>query len=228
MTQKFYLHDATTAVAGTLPSTKIGTSASVGTVAGSATNRVMDATIGVLQTSAALTTVAGTSAQQTWFRRWVSDPVAAQTFGATAAYTASWASSQSSTNSNFNEEWIVAIWRPGTGAIVGRITDNATVFETASAAGGTTQTARTATAPIANLTDVVALDGDIIVVEHWRDERVQSMATAYTNTVFYDGTTEASTTTCASFIDFGADIPMFSAAAAQVPYVNPMPPLLAQ
>jgi len=57
-------------------------------------------------------------------------------------------------------------------------------------------------------TSVTILDGDILVFEV-STTFTQGMATAYTDSFSYDGTTEASTTTCASFVTPPAALTLF-------------------
>lgn len=220
MTQRFYFHDATTAVAGTLPGgTNIfGEVASV-TAVGASTNRTMTGTIGAGQVSIAITTLASTSTQTNWFRRFVSEPIATQTIGDVASITVAYAYSMSSLNSLFRPAALLAVWRPGTGAIVGEVSLalSADVW-TETSAGSTVEIASSFVVPTgAGQNNISALNGDILVVELWRNISVQSMGTAYTNTIFYDGTTEGSASNNAGYLDMGSDIAMFSGAAAANP-----------
>jgi hypothetical protein len=102
------------------------------------------------------------------------------------------------------------VWRPGTGTVVGRIWDSLgggnSTTEPAVAA-----TEESADAALNGTTSVTAQDGDVLVCELWRDGTVQGMGTAYTNTVFYDGTTEGSASTNAAYLLFANDVAMFSA-----------------
>lgn len=201
MTQKFYTHDATTTVSGTLPgSTTLNTSSPNVTASGASTNRAMDGTIGTSQVSAALTTLASTSAQKNWARRHISPPLKAGTYGS-GTWTFSDAQSESNANSNLQAAIGVWFWRPSTGAKVGTV---ANVTQTTQLEPGTTETARSGTISGSNVT---ILDGDVLVVETW-GFNTQGNATARTNTWFYDGTTEASSTSNAAFIQAPADIPL--------------------
>lgn len=193
---KFYLHRATDTGPGTLPgSSALGGTPTV-TATGAATNRWLDGTIsGVAQTSTTTTTDGTANAQTAWFTRHLSPPIAAQTISA-QTITYSGAADEANAGSNFNPTIFLGVWDPvgnalrGTLLAVGAIT----VLEP-----GTTQTAGAASA---TSTQVVASAGDLIVCEVWRKSVAPGATTARTNIVFWDGTTEASTTNEASFISF--------------------------
>jgi len=202
MTQKFYLHTATSGATGTLPgaSSQSGTTPSV-TSSGATTNRTMDGTIGSSQVSQALTTLAQTGAQQNWMTRHISNPLAAQTIAA-GTWTLSAALSQSNTASAVKLELgAIYIWRPGTGTKVGNI------FTPAAGSSGPASTAEAAVSATGSGASITIQNGDLLVVEVWTSN-TQTMATAYTNTFFYDGTTEASSSSCASYLNAPADIPL--------------------
>lgn len=215
MTQKFYLRDATTSVAGTLPgASSIGTVTATVTVTGATTNRTLSGTIGSAQVSAAATTAAVTTQQRFWFRRFVSDPIAAQTVPGTSA---TWAlhlgMQQSSTSAQFNIGLgPIGVWRPGTGALVGLVRDATGAVGTGFPAS-TVEVAASVSSSGIN-TNVVAADGDVLVIEVWGPTVTQSSAMAFTDTVFYGGTTEDSATSNAAYILAPADITMFAAATA--------------
>src|SRR5689334_3644540 len=101
MTTKFYFHDAATTNTGTLPSTSTVQQlpSPQQSATGAATNRSMDGTIGPGQTSAAVTTSAVTSTQTSFFRRFLSPPLLAQTI-ANQNLTLSLAASESNANSD--------------------------------------------------------------------------------------------------------------------------------
>lgn len=199
MATKLYLHNATTTVGGILPgaSSQSATAPSV-TAAGASTNRVMDTTIGAAQTSAALTTLASTAQQRNWFRRFISPPLSAQTVGDVAGITTAGAGSVSNTNSNaFAAYGMVAVWRPSTGALVGRVQD--VVASNAFSVNVAAETAGNGFLSVGQ-TAIAALAGDVLIFEMWF-VNTQGMGTAYTNTFFYDGTTEASATSNAAYIE---------------------------
>lgn len=203
MATKFYLHRDTTADTGTLPGAgvSVGTFSVTAIATGGDTNRVADTTIGVsAQTSIALTTNNVQTPQPSLMLRCVSAPIAAQTLSA-QTITLGVGVKESNTNSNFACELVVlAVWRPGTGAIVGYLFDTGGLGVGPGVLGNSTSqlwgTSGVTCSP------VTSQDGDILVFELWRSTATQGMSTAYTNTIFYDGTTEASTTNAASYVNF--------------------------
>lgn len=204
MPTKFYLHAATTAVAGTLPSSSVSGTAPTQTA--SATNRTFDTSIGTGQTSVTLTTLAQTTTQNGVICRFISPPLEAQTLSS-QVISMSGAFSESNASSDFIPNWVLAVWRPSTGALVGRMVDRTGV---AWAEPGTTQTAGTSNAAGGvTVTAQTAQQGDVLVIELWRAPGTQGMAVAYTNIAFFDGTTEASTTNCATFIQFTNDVALY-------------------
>jgi hypothetical protein len=220
---KFYVHRTATSDTGTLPAAGASVSATTPRVILDGTNYSMDATIGAgAETSKVLTTIADTAAQASLLVRFLSDPIAAQTIAAQTV-TFDLSRVESNANSNFACLAVIAVWRPTGGSVVGRIADLALNLglnsSTTKAAGSASQTS----------TSVTAANGDILVLEVWRDATVQAMATAYTNSYFYDGTTESSITSEASFISFTTPITMSGggAPAEQPVHRNPMVQLLA-
>lgn len=200
---KFYLHATTTGNGGTLPAGTASVSATSPTKIASGTNRSMNATIGTSQTSIALTTNAVTSNQSSMIGRWISDPIGAQTISS-QTITVHCGESESNSNSNFNVSYVLAVWRPSNGSVVGRIYDlNAAL----SPAAGTSET-DTSISTSTGVSSVTASQGDVLVIELWRNSTVQGMGTSYTNTIFYDGTTEASASTNAAYVNFANAITM--------------------
>jgi len=149
----------------------------------------MNGTKGTLQVAPTLTSLASTSRQNNWFRRFISPALQAQTIpaGTTSLWNV-WAGGQASNSAG---GWSVSrgciyVWRPSTGALVGKIID-------APATGGVgtvgTSEIITAAGAFNGTADVVCQDGDVIVCELWGGG-TQSMATAYTWTIGYDGTVD--------------------------------------
>lgn len=197
MTLKFYLHDATTADTGTLPgSTNISGQTVNITATGAATNRSADDAIGASQVSIALSTVASTSAQTNWFARFCSIPLAAQTI-ASQNVTVHLGASESNNSSNLFPKVVITVWRPSTGATVGTLATLTGVTEP-----GTNETDVSVAGTSTAIT--VAL-GDILVIEVF-GANTQAMGTSYTNTIFYDGTTEASSSSNAAYVAFVNDV----------------------
>jgi hypothetical protein len=221
---KFYLHDAATSDTGTLPGAAASVSTITPDVIGSGVNRSMDATIGVLQTSRLINTIARTTPTQGGLiARFLSAPIAAQTF-ADQAIDVRLGASEASTNSNFLPTYCLVVWRPGTGAVVGRIRDNPSTGGVGTEPG-TTET--NTLVQVFTSTPVTSQDGDVLVLELWRFPGTQAMATTYANTAFYDGTVEGSTTTNAAYLLFTNDVSMSAGGPAANPvHRNPMVQLL--
>ena len=154
----------------------------------------MTTSIGVAQASLAGTTQATVTAQAMRMGMWESAPMSAQTLP-TGTWTLSIASSEANAASNFQPTFCLYVWRPSTGAMVGSALYDHTADVTEP---GTSETAGTLTT--GSISGVAVNAGDILVCEIWRDSVAQGGATARTNTFYYDGTTEASTTSCASFL----------------------------
>lgn len=192
MTTKLYLHNAANALSGTFPTGEQSPTFTAGwTATGANTLRTMDTTIGVSQASLAGTTLASTSAQ-TGFLGFFCSPAlsGAQTVGG-STFDLLLAVSESNLNANFGPgSFNVYVWRPGTGAKVGTIWDG--IASTALEPGSASSEQVTGTFNV-TATSVSAADGDVIVCEVW-SSFTQGMATAYTATIFYDGTTENTTT----------------------------------
>jgi fibronectin-binding autotransporter adhesin len=213
--QKFYLHDAALSPAPSpnAPGASSLSGATPGvTATGASTNRAMTGSAGSAQASAALSTLASTTAQVNWFRRFVSAPMAAQTIGA-GNWVLSGAASESAAQSN------LILWRGGVYRYRPSDDTTATIFQdvttntTPGTEPGTTQTAISSTWAGSGTTLVA---GDVIVLELW-GQNTQANGTSRTNTIFYDGTTEASTTNCATFLDAPAALTLldtFTGAAA--------------
>jgi hypothetical protein len=193
---KFYLHDAVSTVAGTLPGAGnafVQVGDTTGDAAGARTARAADDVIGTLQTSSTIIATANQLAQHWGHRRFVSDPLAAFTFNiGDGNWTFSYARSENNTNHNLTPTMWVYLWRPGTGAQVGSAAVHFTGTEP-----GTTELAESVTATMANPTSII--DGDVLVFEY-SALFTQSKSSALTDTFYYDGTTEASSTSCATFV----------------------------
>lgn len=208
---KFYLLDATTPNSGTMPGSGDafkgeGTSSSNdnnGDATGARTAR--DAT-DVAGTSnpdieSVITSNADTLTQRWGHRRFVSRPIAARTFApGDGNWTFSYARSEANLNHNQSIRCNVYLWRPSTGAAVGTFN----VSNSSQAIMGGSEPTVAATEQAESVTGTWALstagaDGDVLVFEI-ATVFLQAMATAYTDNFAYNGTTEASTTTCASFV----------------------------
>jgi hypothetical protein len=218
MTQRFYLHAATTTDTGTLPGAAVSISATTPTKIASGVNRDMNDTGGVLQTSVVLTTNANVNPQPSMIARWLSKPIAAQTINTVVNIGVSGAHAESNLLSNFESIFVLGVWRPGTGALVGRIFDQAgRLVEPGTAA---VEEWEDGSVSAGFQTAVTSQLGDVLVLEWWRADTVQGMATGYTNTAFFDGTIEGSATTAAAFVDVGQEITMAAVPVPDVPYRN--------
>ncbi len=226
---KFYLHDVTSPNTGTMPSNSPaviqGGPLGTGTeAAGNATARDATDVIGTANpdTESSITAQAAATRQVLGHRRFVSRPLAATTFhAADGSWTFSYARSQSNTNhtsggSSGPTVCNVYLWRPSTGAQVGSIT-------VAFPGGLLTVTAETADSRVASWGGTQAiLDGDILVFDVCSDF-TQGMAVAYTDQFAYNGTIEADTTSCASFITPPAPLTLFTPAGSML--VHPFQPI---
>lgn len=215
---KFYLLDATSPNTGTMPSgvlliSPTGTTATTGDAAGSTTAR--DAT-DVAGTSnpdieTTITSNADTLVQNWGLRRFVSRPLAAQTLTAGDTWTFSYARQESNLNHNQSTTVTVYVWRPSSGLRIGGGSNTGV-----SVSGGEPTVAATvqaqSTTQVWN-SSITLVDGDILVFDVTATFQ-QSMATAYTDSFEYNGTTEASITTCASFVSPPAALTLFTASAA--------------
>jgi len=206
---KFYLLDAATPNTGTMPTSEPGSTFTTmtGGAAGSTTARDATDVHGSSNPDIESTfTSNANTLQQDWgCRRFVTRPLAARTFaGADGNWTFSAATSESSLNHNQSITVVVYGWRPSTGLQVGTTQMTTSLPEPTSAS---TETANSNTAAWGS--SLTILDGDILVFDIW-DSFVQSMGTAYTSNFAYNGTTEASTTTCASFISPPAAITLYT------------------
>jgi len=192
---EWYLHDATFSGSGTYPGATSQSATSPGvTVSGASTNRTMDGTKGTgAQTLVAGASLAQTATQNIWFRRFISPPLAAQTIPAGTGLTGiagGFLVSNSNASGVFPSYPVVYIWRPSTGAIVGKLLDTVT-------AGGSVGVGTSETWNISgfqNTSALAILDGDVLVCELWM-HGTQGMATSYNWSVGYGSTTEYPNTT---------------------------------
>lgn len=220
--QKFYLLDATSPNTGTMPSNSpvdyAGGVLGTGTeAAGASTARDTSATPGVANpdTESSITAQAAATAQRLGQRRFVSRPLAAVTFAAADGnWTFSYARSQSNTNHNTGVSGPISaglyLWRPSTGLKVGTIS----IGFTGTKLTVTGETADSVTGTWSGTQAI--LDGDILVLDVF-SLFVQGMSTAYTDQFAYNGTTEGSTTTCASFLNSPTLLTLYTPSAVRVP-----------
>lgn len=137
---------------------------------------------GAAQTSKALDALAQTAHQDNYLARFTSAPLAAQTIAA-QTWTLALAVSEANTNANSFIIASIYVWRPSTQAVVGFIYDSDTAL---GAEWSTTEAGRVVTVSGSAVTTVA---DDVLVFECWR-HAAQGMAVAYTQTVYFDGTTD--------------------------------------
>jgi hypothetical protein len=201
--QKFYMNDAATADLGTMPSTNQSSTAPVVTETGATTARKLSGAAAGSQVADAGS--AQTSAVWHWLRQFVSAPLAAQTI-ATGNWTVEIGGLSSSASRTFTGYVVIFVWRPSTGALVGKIFDSAgTGFGTGV---GTSETGIGSTTLSGSA--VTVLQGDILCVQVGMQCSSGSSATP---TLDYDGTTDPANGTAvasaASFMNAPADIPLY-------------------
>jgi len=193
----FYFHDATTPNAGNLPAaTTLSTTTPDVTASNAGTNRDMNQTIGTSQASAVVTTLNVTTLKKSWFRRFISRPLAAQTLP-TGVWTIQGGASESNTSSNMLV-WgaVIKVWRPSTGTVVQTLLDDPTL---GSATEPTTSEVNRSQ-PTASIPGVAVNRGDMLVVELWAKNTQTGTPANWTNTIYYDGTTEGSATSNAAYL----------------------------
>lgn len=151
--------------------------------------RALETTKGAAQTSGGSASLAQTAHQDNFFTSFTSDPLTTQTIAANT-WTIAIAVSEANTNANSFLVLSLYVFRPSTGSVVGFIYDSDTALgvEWAAAEDGQVITF--------SGVSVVASAGDVLVLEVWR-HGVQGMAVGYTQTIYYDGTTDVVDTTTA-------------------------------
>lgn len=193
MPTKLFLHDASNALSGTFPTAEQSarTTTTGATIPATAnTLRTMNQRVGILQTSLAASTAAQTAAQDVFMGYFCSDSL----YGPQTVGGGSWTLNVADTNSNIaNTNFYINalniyVWRPSTGALVGTVRD-------ATGLGGLETTANNSiqvTTFTFTTSAISAINRDVIICELWANF-TQGMATSYTGTVYFDGTTETLT-----------------------------------
>jgi len=175
-------------------------------------NRSMDTSVGSSPTSLAITTTADQNAHNYYFGRFCTLPLKDITSITAQTWTYKFAASESNTSANFpcsgtnkSVRVVAYVWRPGTGKL-GNIIDGTTAATVDESTAGT-ETYHVVTFSGSAVNSV--LDGDVICFEVWF-VITQASSTAYTDTFYYDGTTEsaenATVTTPASLISTPQDL----------------------
>lgn len=221
---KFYLHDASSPNTGTLPSgALLGNGLAVGDVTGDATGartaRDATDTIGTANpdTESAITSNADVNPQTWGHRRFVSRPLAAQTIPFTTSWTFSYARTESNLNHNQQILGAIYVWRPSDGTRVGTGAVVIGGTEPTSAGAEEAESVSDQAGP-----DQAILDGDILVFDI-TTAFTQAMNTAYTEQFAYDGTTEANTTSCATFVTPPSALQLFAAPDSATTTFHPIP-----
>jgi len=218
---KFYFHDPTTGVSGTLPGSAVLSSnypSPAYTASNCYVNRTMDASPGATMLGSSATTTATKTFQYGFHRRFCSDLIAAQTISFSyGSQHIHWAGVQSSTNVAGGFAFAGFVWRPGTGSIVGTLFD-VTIYASL-AANINIQALSDGSGSASG--SVTTADGDIIIIEYFSRAQ-QSMASSYQIMGYYDGTTEDSTESNAAYYAPESAVTMYSAAttADDFPYVG--------
>jgi len=198
MATKLFLHAASTTVTGSLPINQFGGTAP--TVQGGAAprfyttgadatsvNRSMNTTIGTAQTSIAITTNATTSAQTYYFTKFVSLPLGQTSIAANTWTFNNAVAETSNLFTKFNGvSMYLYVWRPSTGALVGFICNNAVISGPVEPNAGNAEKFETTTWTGSAVT---CQTGDVLILEIWATT-TQGLATAYTDTFYYDGPTD--------------------------------------
>jgi hypothetical protein len=206
----FYFHNTLTTVTGTLPPDGVSQSGVTYNAlsSGSGVNAVMNSAKGAAQVSVQVATVAQTAEQKNWMGRFVSPPLPAQIIAA-GTWQVNAGIAESDLNSNLKLVFgALYVWRPSTGLKVGDI-----AVGIANAAGSTTPSVAPGEVPRSVTVAGAALtvqEGDLLVYEAWFDN-IQALATSYTNTFYFDGTTDLSNSNAASCV--AAPAPLILATA---------------
>lgn len=215
MTQKFYLRNVTAADTPTAgkKSTAL-TSTQADNATGTEETRSLLAAKGTVQTSIPQTTDNTTTAEVGYHARFTSNPLQAGTLLGVGNWIMAMAINESNANSNFFLAFSLYFWRPSNNTVVGYI------YDTDVAVGTEPPTSETGEVNTIVGVGVTIQEGDVLVLEVWR-KQTQSMGTAYTNTIFFDGTTDpvdaTGTTDAAAYIEAPADIPEYVPPVATLP-----------
>lgn len=210
---KFYLLDAVTPNTGTMPGAGDAFAASndvTGDASGARTARDATDVIGTSNPDieSSVTANADTNPQTWGHRRFVSRPLAAHTFAVgDGNWTFSYARTESNLNHNQSVQVIITAWRPSTGSTLYTGSSDRCLLQGTEPTSAGVQQAQSVTGAWGS-TSVTIQNGDILVFEVFTTF-TQGMSTAYTEQFAYNGTTEGSTTTCASFVSPPAALDLF-------------------
>lgn len=160
-------------------------------------DRALRTAKGTAQTSKALSSLAQTAHQDNYLARFTSPALAAQTLAA-QSWTLALAVSEANSNANSFLIASIYVWRPSTQAIVGFIYDSDTALGVEWSTTEDGQVITVSGAAVTTQTD------DVLVFEVWR-HAAQAMAVAYTQTVYFEGTTDVTGTTTADAASYLED-----------------------
>lgn len=205
---KFYLKRTSTTVSGTLVGTTATVSATTPTYIGAAGN-LSEEMNGVISTAAQTSLTLAIPGNTTVPRsgliaRWYSSPIAGQTIGS-QTITVSIAVQENNLDSNYQFTWVLAVWRPSNGTLVGRVWDQLS----AAAEPPSTSFAAVTVGTGGSSTSVTCEFGDVLVLEAWRASSVTGATNTRNNLVGYDGTTEGGATNNAAYIEFANAIAFY-------------------
>jgi hypothetical protein len=217
MTQKFYLRDLTAAdppSAGEKSTAHPKFTIGANNATGTQETRALDASIGASNFSHDKSSDATVSTRSNYMGRFTSAALAAQTFGS-GTWTLAIELSEANVNADSFLACSVYVWRPSSSSVVGFIYDNTADLGTE---WGSSRTGKVQTFTGA---DITCLENDVLVVEVWRqtDATGQAMATAYTQSIFFNGGTDVtvgSTAAGGSYLQAPADVAMAGGAAGPI------------
>lgn len=145
-----------------------------------------------------------TTAQTQPLAAFISNPLTAQTIAAQSV-TCQLGFGASSTVSAFQWQWFLGVYRPATGTLV------ATLRARTASSSATSTTSVVNSALTNTISAFTTQEGDVLVLEIWRNTTVQTMATSYTNSIVYDGSTEGgASSTNAAFLNFTNNVTLYT------------------
>jgi len=181
---KLYLRGSTTPNSPT--NGEKSTALPVGTFTGNSgdgfENLSLSTTKGSSQTSKTISSLIQLTHQDMYPARFSSQSLAAQTFSA-GTWTLALATSESDANAESQTVGSIYVYRPTTASVVGYIYDSDTAL---GVEYSTTEDGQVVTVSGSSVT---SQDGDILVFEYWI-HATQLISLGYTNTLYFDGTTD--------------------------------------
>src|SRR4249920_3389402 len=191
MVTRLYFHVALNPLAN-LPTLEQSSLTSNGDAESQGINRLMDTIIGTAQVGLNLTSNATVSLQRYYFTTFISAPLSGISSITAQTWTYNYAALQSTSTGNFPASTAASVpvritlyvWRPSTQTKVGNILDGTGGLGRGSSA--TVERSQVGTFSGALLSGIQ--DGDVLVFEVWF-EITQGVASAITETFYYDGTT---------------------------------------